>query len=82
MNNAARATIDRMRRRGFRVLFMCNYDGSISASAISPKGEAFIVHGRLSDDSRIIEELARMVALGDVQQPTGSAASPLGHLGQ
>jgi hypothetical protein len=63
MNRAARATIQRLRDRGFRVLFMCNYDASISVTAISPKGEAYIVQGKLCDDSRLIVELARITGL-------------------
>jgi hypothetical protein len=63
MDRTARQTINRMRQRGFRVLFQCNPDTSIAIAAISPKGEAFIVHGKLCDDSRIVGELAAMVGL-------------------
>jgi hypothetical protein len=60
--------IERIRRRGFRVLFECNYDTSIAVTAISPAKEAYIVRGRLCDDSRIIAELARMVGM---HEPAG-----------
>jgi len=42
---------------------MCNYDASVSVTAIAPSGEAYIVHGKLCDDSRLIAELARIVGL-------------------
>jgi hypothetical protein len=61
MNGSARAMIGRIRKRGFRVLFECNYDGSIAVMAISPTREAYVVRGRLCDDSRIIQELAQML---------------------
>ncbi len=70
MNKNARQTIERIRQHGYRVLFMCNYDASISVTAISPKGEAYIVQGKLCDDSRLISELARIVGLqADIRQP-------------
>ncbi len=68
MDRPARAMIERIRKRGFRVLFECNYDASIAVTAISPTKEAYIVRGRLCDDSRIVEELARML---DLYAPAG-----------
>jgi hypothetical protein len=65
MNRTARLTIERIREGGFRVLFECNPDASIAVMALSAAGEAFIVRGRLCDDSRAVAELARMVGLDE-----------------
>lgn len=66
MNRASRATIERMRQRGYRVLFQINHDASISVTAISPARQAYIVQGKLCEDSRLITELARMVRLDEL----------------
>jgi len=63
MNRMATTIIRRIRKRGFRVLFQCNFDASIAAAAIAPDGEAFIVQGKLCDDSCLIAELGKMVGL-------------------
>jgi hypothetical protein len=76
MNRNARATIQRLRDHGFRVLFMCNYDASISVTAISTRGEAYIVQGKLCDDSRLIAELARIVGLDGELGTRGSGTTP------
>ena len=65
MNRTARLTLKRIREGGFRVLFECNPDASIAVMALSAAGEAFIVRGRLCDDTRAIAELARMVGLNE-----------------
>jgi hypothetical protein len=72
MDRVARATIARMRRRGYRVLFQCNYDASISVMAITSSGTAYIVKGRLSDDSRAIAELGKMVRLDEEAEGKGA----------
>ncbi len=63
MDRTARDTIRRLRERGFRVLFECNYDGTICVTGISATGETYIVHGRICDDRRAIAELAQMANL-------------------
>ncbi|MGE5611735.1 MAG: hypothetical protein ACM359_20985 [Bacillota bacterium] len=63
MDKATRATIERIRRHGFRVLFQCNPDTSLSVAAISPARQLYIVQGKLCDDSRLVAELARMVGV-------------------
>lgn len=76
MNKVSRVMIERMRQRGFRVLFQINHDASICVTAISPKREAYIVQGRLCEDSRLIDELARMVRLDE--QPSSDASDSAG----
>lgn len=52
------------------MLFQINCDASISVTAISPQHEAYIVQGKLCDDSRLVNELAKAVRLdqpADVQ---------------
>jgi hypothetical protein len=63
MDRTDRATIRHLRQRGYRVLFQCNADGTIALMAISPAGQAYIVRGRVCDDSRAVVELGRMVGM-------------------
>jgi hypothetical protein len=79
MNRSARATIQRLRAHGFRVLFMCDYDASITVSAVSCTREAYIVKGKLCDDSRLISELAKMTGLGEEANSERSTPGALGN---